>query len=210
MKDTKNTNTKASADQPMDDAHQKTILPDRVIEAARLEDERVQLEVDFDRTQQLVANAQSTLDVDLVAFDLSNEKKLHQLLLLQALVDLGTKKIELLDSLLDEKVKELQPKASSALHLVNNACAEAARGHQEIAAKAIVLHFESIKAARRASSNAPSARQWLNRRMVPAQFHDLAPMKKVLELAQQVYPEIEKLREHLGGTIPSADEMNKT
>jgi hypothetical protein len=183
-------------------------LPQEVLEAARIDAEFNRLAAVHDATSTIAETAPGELHAALVDADLNSAKDLQQISVLHTRSVLAPLKVAHLQDLLDDLKKSLKSASYKAATIVNKMCAEAARGHQEIAAQAIASHFGSLQDARRASRESPGATAWLDKR-ISNSFHDGASMDWTLRVAREVFPELCKLREQLGGSIPSGSEMNE-
>lgn len=182
-------------------------VPVVVLEAVRLDRECSDLRVRIEQAYQLIEKAKHEQEGWLSKADPTNEKDMLEPVISLNKVTAWTQQIRLLEPKLEATEKELLPVAREATEKINAACATAARGCQEIAAKAIVAHFRSIDDARLASSKIKGVTQWFERQFT--YYHGEPPaVSRIVKIARDVYPELQKLREQLGGNIPSAVEMN--
>jgi hypothetical protein len=186
--------------------------PEEIRIAVELNKEFDAISEAWDRTDSFETEARARFDELLKTEQLTLEpdpKRPTLLSHLHSMLLAAPEKKRVLNGLLSQMEKPLRAATVKAANQVNNALAEASRGHQEIAARAVVGNFETIKDARIVMRTSKSAKDWLNKRLLfSAASGDVPKIEAVIARAEAVYPELKKLRAELGGAIPSAVEMN--
>jgi hypothetical protein len=197
---------KPAAKLPLESGDQ---FPEVVIEAERIYRDHKRLTLAISETEKTFEDASLKYQITLLGnVDLNSDQEIGKFAIVRNRIRVASERIPILQSELDALEKPFKSVSNKAASHMNYMCEEASRGHQEIAAQAIVSHFASLKDARSASSEAPAVTAWLNKR-IPTNHQDPANMETVLARTREVIAELKMLREKLGGSIPSAAEMNK-
>jgi hypothetical protein len=181
-------------------------LPSEVVEAQRIHNEFERLYTAQERAEEIAKRAAATKAAFLVEADLEKRDDQLAILLLDVQITNGPQKWEALQDVLQPMQKTLADAQDSAAHVVNRFIEEIARGHQELKARAALEHFGDIRSARVAFEDATDVQKWLSKRLGTGR-HFGSPVPKIVEVAQEVMPELARIRAALDGGVPDAATM---
>jgi hypothetical protein len=163
---------------------------------------------------EFLSGARNEVDEFALRGDLRNTEQVSLILVRQAQVNFGERRLANIDERLGVAERALDEENAAVQRLIETALNQLQNGLAEKAAREMKEHFADFQDARRQGLKSKQAGEVNDRihslRYVPHTLDgdSIAIAKEYLALAPRVFAEVEQIKKSLGGAIPSLSELH--